>query len=62
MAYRLHTGLDTSWCGEDGASTSAALRNPPWESQVVVTDGTTSGFGVPAREYQPQIQERRKYA
>jgi hypothetical protein len=39
----------------------------PWESEVVVTDGTPCGFPAPSREYQPQAQqtdtsERRKYA
>jgi formamidase len=39
----------------------------PWESEVVVTDGTSCGFPAPTREYQPQApqtdsSERRKYA
>ena len=34
----------------------------PWESEVVVTDGTTCGFAAPVREYEAQPPERRKYA
>ena len=36
----------------------------PWEKDVAVTDGTSCGFPVPTRGYQPQpvITEKRKYA
>ena len=38
----------------------------PWESEIAVTDGTSCGFPVPTREYQPQsvqteATERREY-
>ena len=36
----------------------------PWEKEVAVTDGTSCGFPVPTRSYQPQlpVTEKRKYA
>jgi len=34
----------------------------PWESEVVVTDGTSCGFAAPTREYQSRDPEHRKYA
>jgi formamidase len=34
----------------------------PWESDVLVTDGTSCGFAAPTRDYQPDAAEMRKYA
>jgi formamidase len=34
----------------------------PWESEVLVTDGTSCGFAAPSREYEPEPVETRKYA
>jgi formamidase len=34
----------------------------PWESEVLVTDGTSCGFAPPTREYEPKPVEMRKYA
>jgi formamidase len=34
----------------------------PWESEVLVTDGTGCGFAAPTRDYEPQPVEKRKYA
>ncbi len=34
----------------------------PWESEVLVTDGTSCGFPAPTRDYQPEPLEKRKYA
>jgi len=34
----------------------------PWENEVLITDGTSCGFSVPTREYQPEAVEVRKYA
>jgi formamidase len=34
----------------------------PWESEVLVTDGTGCGFAAPTRDYQPEPMEKRKYA
>jgi formamidase len=40
----------------------AGKYRPPWESDVVVTDGTSCGFAAPARDYAPEIDVQRKYA
>jgi formamidase len=35
----------------------------PWESEVLVTDGTSCGFAAPTREYEAGTpEEKRKYA
>ena len=34
----------------------------PWESEVLVTDGSSCGFAAPTRDYQPEPSEVRKYA
>jgi formamidase len=34
----------------------------PWEQEVLCTDGTSCGFEAPTREYQPNMDDQRKYA
>jgi formamidase len=34
----------------------------PWESEVLITDGTSCGFAAPVREFQPKVVETKKYA
>jgi formamidase len=34
----------------------------PWESEVLVTDGTSCGFPAPVREFQPESVQIKKYA